>query len=149
MTAMTDDDPVAKIERVLPQRWDVDALRAGASVCITLAVPFRILAFAIDSDSSGLNALFFALFIAFFVIGAGCAAWVQRVATPLSHALLTAIGTYVVVEAVFVVVRLVRGTAIPWFALFFTLSAISAAGLLGGFLGSRLQAKGFVPSSRR
>lgn len=73
----------------------------------------------------------------------------QRTATPLSHALVTAIGTYLVVEVAFVVVRLARGTDIPWFAIFFTLSVISAAGLVGGFLGSRLQASGFVPSSRR
>lgn len=146
---MSEDDRIAKIDAVLPQRWDVDAIRAGAAVCVTLAVPFRILAAAVGSDSGGLNALFFVLFVAFFVIGAGCAAWVQRTATPLSHALVTAIGTYVAVEIVFVIVRLVRGTSIPWFAIVFTLSVISAAGLLGGFLGSRLQAQGFVPSSRR
>lgn len=149
MVPMTDDDGVAQIEAVLPQRWDVDALRAGASVCIALAVPFRILAAVVGSDSGGLNGLFFVLFVTFFVIGAGCAAWVQRTGTPLSHALVTAIGTYVFVEIVFVLVRLVRGTAIPWFAIFFTLSVISAAGLIGGFLGSRIQANGFVPSSRR
>lgn len=146
---MTEDDRVAQIESVLDQRWDVDALRAGASVCVTLAVPFRILAAVVGSDSGGLNALFFVLFVMFFVIGAGCAAWVQRTATPLSHALVTAIGTYLAVETAFVVVRLVRGTAIPWFAIFFTMSVISAAGLVGGFLGSRLQSRGFVPSSRR
>ncbi len=146
---MTEDDRVAQIESVLPRRWDVDALRAGASVCVTLAVPFRILAAVVGSDSGGLNAPFFVLFVTFFVIGAGCAAWVQRTATPLSHALVTAIGTYLVVEVAFVVVRLARGTDIPWFAIFFTLSVISAAGLVGGFLGSRLQASGFVPSSRR
>lgn len=146
---MTEDDRVAQIETVLPQRWDVDALRAGASVCVTLAVPFRVLAALVGSDSGGLNALFFVLFVAFFVIGAGCAAWLQRTGTPLSHALVTAIGTYLLVEISFVVIRFVRDTDIPWFAIFFTLSVISAAGLVGGFLGSRLQAKGFVPSSRR
>lgn len=149
MDEMTEDDRVAQIEAVRPQRWDVDALRAGASVCITLAVPFRILAAVVGSDSGGLNALFFILFVTFFVIGSGCAAWVQRAGTPLSHALVTAIGTYVIVEAVFIAVRIARGTDIPWFAIFFTFSVISAAGLVGGFFGSRLQAKGFVPSSRR
>ncbi len=146
---MTEEDRVAQIEAVLPRRWDLDAIRAGAAVCVTLAVPFRILAAIVGSDSGGLNALFFVLFVTFFMIGAGCAAWVQRTATPLSHALVTAIGTYAAVEVVFVLVRFVRGTNIPWFAIFFTLSVISAAGLVGGFLGSRLQANGFVPSSRR
>jgi hypothetical protein len=149
MVPMIEDDRVAHIEAVLPQRWDVDALRAGASVCVTLAVPLRILAAVVGSDSGGLNAVFFILFVAFFVIGAGCAAWVQRVGTPLSHALVTAIGTYVLIEIAFTIVRFVRGTDTQWLQVFFTLSVISAAGLVGGFLGSRLQAKGFVPSSRR
>lgn len=149
MTAMHDDDHVARIERVLPQRWDVDALRAGAAVCATLAVPFRIVAAIVDTESGAFNALFFVLFVGFFVVGAGCAAWVQRTGTPLSHALVTAIGTYALVEIVFIVIRLVRETQVPWFSIFFTLSVISAAGVIGGFLGSRLQAQGFVPSSRR
>ncbi len=149
MGLMTEDDRVAQIEGVLPQRWDIDALRAGVSVCVTLAVPFRILAAVVGSDSGGLNALFFVLFVAFFMIGAGCAAWVQRTGTPLSHALVTAVGTYALVEFVFVLVRLWRGTPVPWFAIFFTMSVISVAGLIGGVLGSRLQAQGFVPSSRR
>lgn len=149
MAAMSEDDRVARIVAVAPQRWDLDALRAGGSVCVALAVPFRILAAVVGSDSGGLNALFFVLFVTFFVIGSGCAAWVQRAGTPLSHALVTAIGTYAIVEVAFIVIRLVRGTAIPWFAIFFTLSVISAAGLVGGFLGSRLQAQGFVPSRRR
>ncbi len=146
---MTEDDRIAQIEAVLPQRWDLDALRAGASVCITLAVPFRILAAVVGSDSGGLNALFFVLFVTFFVVGSGCAAWVQRAGTPLSHALMTAIGTYTVVEAAFIVVRVARGTDIPWFAILFTFSVVSAAGIVGGFFGSRLQAQGFVPSNRR
>lgn len=146
---MTEDDSVAHTHAVVTQRWDVDALRAGAAVCVTLTVPLRLLAVFVGGDSTGLNALFFALLVTFFVIGAGCAAWIQRAATPLSHALVTAIGTFVALEAVFVLIRLVRGTTVPWLAIFFTLSVISVAGLLGGFLGSRLQAKGFVPSSRR
>ncbi len=149
MTAMDEDDRVARIDGVVSQRWDIDALRAGASVCATLAVPFRVLAAVVDSESGSLNALFFVLFVGFFVVGSGCAAWVQRTGTPLSHALVTALGTYVLVEIVFIVVRLARGTEVPWFSLFFTLSVISAAGVLGGFLGSRLQAHGVVPSSRR
>lgn len=130
-------------------RWDLDALRAGAGVCLVLAVPFRILAAVVGGDSGGLNALFFVIFLFFFVIGAGCAAWVQQRGTPLSHALVTATGTFLVVEAVFVVVRLVRGTDIPWFGVFFTLTVVVVCGLIGGFLGNRLQARGVVPSVRR
>ena len=147
------DDPeaaarLAAIDTVVAGRWDREALVAGASVCLVLAVPFRLLAAAVG-DSGGLNAFFFLIFLVFFVIGAGCAAWVQRCGTPMSHALVTAIGTYLAAEAVFVVVRLIRGTEVPWGALLFTLSIISVCGVVGGFLGNRLQASGVRPSTQR
>lgn len=138
-----------KIEAVLPGRWDPVAIRAGASVCIVLAVPFRVLAAAVGGDSGGLNAFFFVVFLFFFVIGSGCAAWVQRSGTPMSHALVTAIGTYVVVELVFVVVRAVRGTEIPWSGIMFTSMIVLTCGIVGGFLGNRLQASGVRPSIHR
>lgn len=146
---MSEDDRLAKIDAVLPGRWDIDALRAGASVCLVMAVPFRVLAAVVGSDSGGLNALFFVLFVTFFLIGAGSAAWVQRNGTPLSHAMVVAVGTYAASEVVFIAIRLVRGTSVPWFTLFFTLSVVSIAGLIGGYVGSGLQRNGFVPSSRR
>lgn len=149
------DDPNAEFERldtirsVQPGRWDLDALRAGAMVCVTLAVPFRVLAAVVGSDSGGLNGLFFVIFLFFFVVGSGCAAWVQRTGTPLSHAVVTAAVTFLVVEVVFVIVRLVRGTEVPWFGIFFTFSVVLLCGIIGGFLGNRLQMRGVVPSSRR
>jgi hypothetical protein len=149
MTLVMSDQHVDKIEAVLPGRWDVEALRAGASVCLVFAIPFRVLAFLIDSDSSGLNFVFFALFVSFFVIGSGCAAWVQRAGTPVSHGLVTALGTYAAAEVVFVAIRFVRGTPIPWLSLMFALSFVSLAGLIGGFLGSRLRGQGMRPSSQR
>jgi hypothetical protein len=144
-----DAERLAAIESVLPGRWDVAALRAGAMVCITLAVPFRVLAALVGSDSGGLNGLFFAIFLFFFVVGAGCAAWVQRAGTPMSHAIVTAAATYLAVELVFVIVRLARDTEVPWFGIFFTFSVVLVCGIIGGFLGSRLQLRGVVPSSRR
>lgn len=129
-------------------RWDVDALRAGASICVVLAIPFRILA-AVVGGGGAVAALFFVAFLALFVVGAGTAAWVQRTGTPMTHALATALGTFVVVEVVFVVVRLVRGTSIPWNAIVLTMSLVMLAGLVGGFLGNVLQAQGVEPSVRR
>jgi hypothetical protein len=84
-----------------------------------------------------------------FVIGSGGAAWAQRCGTPLSHAMVTAIGTYVVAQSVFVLLRVMTGRDVNWFGVFFTLTLVSLAGVIGGILGSRLQAKGFMPSSRR
>ena len=81
-----------------------------------------------------------------FVLGAGCAAWVQRRQLPLSHGLATAIGTYVLAQTVFITIRLLRGSDVNWFAALFNLSVVAGAGLIGGFLGQRLRSKGFVPS---
>jgi hypothetical protein len=81
-----------------------------------------------------------------FLVGAGCAAWVQRVGTPLSHGLVTAGGTYVAAQTVFIVARLARGLEVHWFGALFTLTFVLFAGLLGGLLGQRLQASGVRPS---
>lgn len=148
--AVSDGDeeaPLEAIRAVLPGRWDGAALRAGASVSLLLAVPLTIVAGVVDPDSSALRALFFFGAMLGFVIGAGCAAWVQRSGTPISHALVTASGTYLAAQAVFVSIRLLRGDEVNWFGVFFTLTLVLGAGLIGGLLGSRLQAKGFTPSS--
>lgn len=130
-------------------RWDADALRAGAGVCLLLAVPLTLIASFVDSDNTGTNAVFFFGAMAGFVIGAGCAAWIQRTGTPISHGVVTAIGAYVAAQAVFVTIRLIGGETVNWFGVFFTLSLVILAGLIGGVLGSRLQAQGITPSSRR
>jgi len=130
-------------------RWDVDAIRSGIGVCLILAVPLTLLAAFVDSDDTGLNALFFFGAMFGFVLGSGCAAWVQRRGTPMSHAIVTAIIAYLGAQAVFITVRLVRGNSVDWFGVFFTLSLVMLAGVFGGMLGSLLQARGVLPSSRR
>ena len=136
------DDPVARIQSVLPSRWDRQALVAGASVCLVFAIPFTVLGAVVD----GLRVASFFGALLGFVVGAGCAAWVQRTGTPMSHALVTAGGTYLAAQAVFVAVRLIAGRGVNWFAVFFTLSLVLVAGIVGGFLGNRLQARGIRPS---
>ena len=81
-----------------------------------------------------------------FVLGAGCAAWVQRCELPLTHGLATAIGTYTIAQAVFILIKLVRGSEVNWFAALFNLSVMAGAGLIGGLLGKRLRDRGFRPS---
>ena len=142
---MSDDDRVAQIDSVTARRWDVDALRSGALICLVLAVPFTVLGLVSDAA----RAISFFGAVIGFIIGSGSAAWAQRCGTPLSHALVTAIGTYVAAQTVFVILRLATDRNVNWFGVFFTLSIVSFAGIVGGFLGSRMQAKGFVPSSRR
>ncbi len=138
-------------QNLYARRWDVPALKAGGMVALVFAVPFSIAArWAADSrDDSGLAVTFTLGAVIGFVLGAGCAAWVQRVGLPLSHGLVTAIATYSAAQAVFIVLRLVRGDDVNWFAALFNLSIVSGAGLVGGLLGKRLRAKGFIPSTER
>lgn len=132
-----------------PGRWDLQAVRAGIGVCLILAVPLTLIAAFVDTDSSGLNAIFFFGAMFGFVLGGGCAAWVQRCGTPLSHGVVTTIVAYLGAQAVFVTIRLLRGDTINWFGVFFTLSLVILAGVAGGILGSQMQARGLLPSSQR
>jgi hypothetical protein len=138
-------------QRADDQRWDVDALRAGALVALVFAVPFSIGArWAAESRDDSVLAFWLSIgAVLGFVLGAGCAAWVQRLELPLTHALVTAIGTYAAAQAVFILIRLVRGSDVNWIAAFFNLSVVAGAGLIGGWLGRRLRAKGFRPSGTR
>jgi uncharacterized membrane protein YfcA len=131
-------------------RWDWDAIRAGGSVALVFAVPFSIAArWAADSrDDSGLAVWLSLGAVLGFLLGAGCAAWVQRTNTPLSHGLVTALGTYVAAQAVFAVVRLARGQDVRWFAIMFNLAVVLGVGLLGGLLGQVLRSRGVLPGSR-
>jgi predicted permease len=118
-------------------------------VCLVTAVPITVIAAIVDSGSSAVNALFFFGAMLGFVVGGGCAAWVQTADTPSSHSVVTAAGTYLAVQAVLIVVRLVGDDDVNWFSVFFTLGLVLVAGLVGGLLGARLRAQGFVPSDRR
>jgi uncharacterized membrane protein YfcA len=129
-------------------RWDVAALKAGAAVSLVFAVPFSIAArWAADSRDDTTLAVWLSFgAVVGFVLGAGCAAWVQRLDLPYSHALATAIGTYVAAQVVFILLRLLRGADVNWFAALFNLSVVVGAGLIGGVLGQRLRSKGFRPT---
>ncbi|WP_420450491.1 hypothetical protein [Ilumatobacter sp.] len=144
---MSDDRPreAATTADRASSGWDADAIRAGAVTCLAIAIPATLLGAAVD----GARTVSFFLAVLGFVIGSGSAAWAQRRGTPLSHGLVTAIGTYVAAQAVFVVVRLITGGVVNWFAVLFTLSIVSFAGLVGGFLGQRLRSRGLVPSAQR
>ena len=72
----------ANNSRGLESRWDVAALRAGAGVCLLIAVPLTVIAAIVDSDDGGVQALFFFGAMAGFVVGGGCAAWVERRVQP-------------------------------------------------------------------
>ncbi len=130
-------------------RWDPEAIRAGIGVCLLLAVPLTVIAAVLDSDSSGLNALFFFGAMFGFILGGGCAAWVQRRGTPMSHGVAATTLAYLGAQLIFITIALLRGQTISWLGVFFTLSLVLLAGVFGGMLGSQLQARGVVPSSQR
>lgn len=129
------------------RRWDIDALRAGGSVALVFAVPFSLGAsWAADRDDSALALWLSIGAVLGFVLGAGCAAWVQRKDLPLSHGLATAVGTYALAQTVFIVIKVARGSDVNWFAALFNLSVMAGAGLIGGLIGQRLRDRGFRPS---
>ena len=123
-------------------RWDWTAIGAGAVIAVVLGLPLAIGArVAADGDNKGLAAG-----LSIGATGAACAAWLQRSGTPLSHGLVTAGGTYVVVQAALVTVRLIRGLDVHWFSAVFTLTFVLFAGLIGGLVGQRLRSAGVGPA---
>ena len=128
---------------------DWRAIRAGGEVALVFAVPFSFAArwFADNGSSSGLPTLLSLLALVGFVLGAGIAAWVQQQGLPLMHALITALSTYIIAQAVFVTIRLLLGRDVHWFATFFNLTAVAIAGLIGGYLGSAMRKRGITPKS--
>jgi hypothetical protein len=130
---------------------DWNALRAGGSVALVFAIPFSIAAriVADRGNSAGAASLLSLAALVGFVLGAGVAAWAQQLHLPLKHGLICAVGTYVAAQAVFIIIRVIRGNDVRWLAAIFNLTAVAVAGLIGGGLGSLLRRRGFVPSSSR
>lgn len=131
-------------------RWDRSALQAGALVALVFAVPMSIGATWAADRGYSTFAVWLVLGAVFgFLLGAGCAAWVQRVGMPLSHGVATATGTYLAAQSVFVAIKVVTGGDIGWFGILFNLSVVSLVGVLGGLLGRRLRNHGALPSTER
>jgi putative membrane protein (TIGR04086 family) len=131
----------------MSDRWDLDALKAGASVTVVFAAPFLVAArlLAIHDEDSPYILPLVLIAIVGFVLGAGVAAWRQDRRTPLSHGIVTSAGTFLVVQAIFVVINLIRGADINWFTIVFTLTVTVFAGALGGLLAVSLQKRGLEP----
>src|SRR5687767_3734329 len=117
-------------------RFDWAAIRAGAGVCLVFAIPFSLAArWAADSrDDSGLAIVLTLGALGGFVLGSGVAAWVQQVGLPLFHGLVTASGTYLGAQAVFIVIRLLTGREVRWYAALFNVAPVLFAGVVGGLL---------------
>lgn len=132
----------------MSDRWDVTALREGASVAVLLAVPPTLIArFLVDDQeqTSGWAPLLLFVAVTGFLLGGGVAAWRQQRGTPLSHGVAVAAGVFVVVQAVFLVIRASTGGDIQVGRMLVSFSFATVAGLVGGLLGSFLQRSGIQP----
>lgn len=131
-------------------RWDRDALTAGATVTALFAAPFAIVGrIAVDTDwSDGIVIVCNLGMIAGLVLGAGVAAWRQQRGTPLSHGLVVAVATYLVIQALLLVVRVLRGEDPDAVAVLFNTAFALGAGLVGGWLGQLLLDRGIAPPDR-
>ena len=132
----------------LTERWDFSAIKQGASVIGSIAVPLAVigrLAFD-EGESSSLASLLAMVTLAMFVIGAGVAAWQQTKGTPLSHGMVTAVGMFIVVQVIFALIRVLGGHSLNFGRIMVSLTLTALAGLIGGFLGSFLQSRGIRAS---
>ena len=130
-----------------PDVWDRRALLDGISVAALGAVPFGVIGRLIvgDDGSTGVLALFTLLVLVALVLGAGVAAWRQRVGRPLSHGIATALVTFGVVQAVGIVRRLVGSDPVRWGRIASSGLLSLVAGSLGGLLGSVMISRGVRP----
>ena len=133
----------------LIDRLDLRALYEGGVIAAVIAVPAggvgRIL--ADRSDQPGWVLILVVLVLAGLVLGAGVAAWRQDRGLPLAHGIVTAVGVFVIVQAVGVVVRLSRGDGVSWSRVASSLLLSLMAGTVGGLLGSFVLSHG-GPSRR-
>ena len=134
-------------QRSSGERWDVPALRAGASVCAVYAVPLQVIAQVLGRDS-GLADLLTVVSFGGFVLGGGVAAWSQRRQLALSHSLVTVLGTFLVLQLLFVLARAVSGNDVRLLNALFNVPLVMIAGLLGGALGSFMRRNGSRPSTQ-
>lgn len=143
------DSPLSDSGRRLPN-WDASAIRAGGLLSLLIAVPLWVAAsWAQGAGRAGLTLILTLGALFGFMFGAAAAAWSQRRGLPLAHGLVTAVGTYLLVQLVVSIYRLSTGSSIDWFRIVFFVTVAAGAGLVGGFLGMRMRQSGMLPSRER
>ena len=121
---------------------DTLALRQGASVTLLFAVPPTLIArFLLDDEpaSSSWPVLLSLVALFGFVVGAGVAASKQNVGSPYTHGMVASTGTFVVVQAAIVVVKLAIGDDVGWSRVVSSLTLALFASVVGALLGSIVQ----------
>ncbi len=134
----------------LSEQLDLRALYEGASVAAMLAVPAGVLGRILSDDDNDLGWLWIlvAIVLVGLVLGSGVAAWRQQKGLPLTHGVLTAVGVFVVVQALGIVVQLISGDSVNVSRIASSLLLSLMAGTVGGVLGTLLLSHGAPPTRR-
>ena len=117
------------------------AVVAWCSRCRSRSAPRA----AADGDHSTFAVWLILGAIVGFVLGAGCAAWLQRTGTPLSHGLVTATATYLVAQAVFISFGWCAASDVHWFAILFNLTFVASPACSAACSASVLRRRGSCP----
>jgi putative membrane protein (TIGR04086 family) len=134
----------------LSDELDLRALYEGFSVAAMIAVPAGVVGRVLsdrDSDFGWLWVLVVVVLVG-LVLGSGVAAWRQEKGLPLTHGVLTGVGTFVVVQAIGVTIELIVGDDVNWTRIASSLLLSLMAGTVGGVLGSILLNHGAPPTRR-
>jgi putative membrane protein (TIGR04086 family) len=117
---------------------DTRAIYEGAMVAAVIAVPAGVFGRILSDRQNKPDWLWVLVLIvlAGLMLGAGVAAWRQDRGLPLAHGVVTAVGVFVVVQAIGVVIRLLSGDGISWSRVASSLLLSLMAGMVGGLLGS-------------
>ena len=121
-----------------PTRLDHQALKAGASVTLMFSIPPTLIArFVLDTqkNSSAWTPLLTLMAVAGFIIGAGVAAQQQNRRTPLLHGVIASTGSFLVVQAVLVFVKILLRSDIRIGRILTSLSVSLVASIVGSLLG--------------
>jgi hypothetical protein len=131
----------------LIDQLDRRALYEGGSVAAMIAVPAGIVGKALSDPDKDLGWLWILVVVVLvgLVLGAGVAAWRQERGLPLTHGIITAVGVFVIVQAIAVIVQLITGDSISWARIASSLLLSLMAGTVGGVLGNLLLARGVMP----
>lgn len=120
-------------------RLDWNAVGAGLVVALAVAVPFALVAQAVDAADGDPGGWVFLLVLGVYagLVGGGYVAGRRAADTPLTHGAVAAFAAFVVVQAIGVVRRLVASEHINWGGIVFNGLLSACFGVLGGLIATR------------
>jgi hypothetical protein len=117
---------------------DGNAIRAGAVLAALVTIPAGVAAIAFDGST-----LLVMVALVGLIVGGARAARVQQRGTPLRHGIVTAVGVYLVVQAIGVLRRAVDPDLdVGWARIASNVVLAALCGTMGGVIGGRLGSRG-------